>query len=257
VMPNPVEVHIFATSPLKNRVYSTTEIPLKFYVTIEYSNFWPDDPEACFKVLSFRYWQDGGLRGEEVGEDLPKSHSMALAGLSDGEHNVKVWVKVIAFDKFLSGYSDTVTFRVDAFPPEIRFLTTQEVFETSDVPLNFTVSKAVSWMGYSLDGNTVVEVTYDLASTKWLGGDNYRLVLQDLPAGVHSLILYADDVSGNRGASEPFSFNVTQQTPSEANQIEAFPTSQLVASSIIAIAAAFSFGMVGYLLKRKRRSGES
>jgi hypothetical protein len=253
VMPDPVEVHVYFTSPVKSRVYSTTEIPLQFHATVEYSNFWPDDPEACFKVLSVRYWLDGSLLGEDVGEDLPKSYSMASPSLSDGEHNFKVWVKVSAFDKFLSGYSDIVSFRVDAFPPEIRFLATQMAYVVSDVALNFTVNKPVCWLGYSLDGNAVVEVTDDLASTEWFGGENYRLVLEDLPGGVHGLTVFADDAGGNRGESEPFSFTVTEEAPSDEQASTLFSASTAVALALIASAAIIAFGLVAYFLRHKKR----
>jgi hypothetical protein len=123
-----------------------------------------------------------------------------------------------------------------------------------DVPLNFTVNESVSWVGYSLDGKNVITVTGDVASTEWFGGGNYRLVLNGLHVGAHNLTVYAEDLGGNRGESEPFSFTVTQETPPETEKASMpFPTSTTTAASaIIASAAIISAGFIFYFKKRKR-----
>jgi hypothetical protein len=236
-------------------VYNATTIPLQFYVYAPKG--WRTDQ---IFVLSVQYWLDGKLVGQHVGEDLPKTYSVALTltGLSDGEHNVKVWIKAhylrhgsrLPFDDYLSG-SATVSFRVEICPPSIRVLTSQETFEASDVPLNFTVNEPVSWIGYSLDGSNVIMATDDVASTEWFGVDKYWLVLSGLHAGVHSLTVYAEDGAGNRGASEPFSFTVTQETPSEVEQDSTPFSTAFAAVGVLTAVVAVSSGLMFYFKKRK------
>ena len=230
----------------KSKVYGTTEIPLQVHAIVKTPMF--NTYTSFDKLLSVQYWLDGQLVGQQDGEDLPIIYSVVLTGLSDGEHSVIVWMKGYVYYQYMSVYSDTVYFTVDTSPPSIRFLTSQETFEASDLPVNFTVNETASWVGYSIDGNNAV------TATEWLGVDNYRLVLNGLPAGAHTLTVYAEDAAGNRGASEPFSFTVTQQTSSETEHTEPFPTSQLVASSIVASAAVISFGLIAYFLRRSRKS---
>lgn len=272
IMPDPETVVIKVQSPIKNMVYNTGEIPLQFYATIGYSNAQPINPWFCGKVLSVQYWLDGKLVGQHAGEDLPKSYSVALTGLSDGEHSIKIWMSVHCFqifrmgdgnggyremyrlDEYLSG-SETASFTVDTSLPSIRVLTSQETFEASDVPLNFTVNEPVAWLGYSLDGNNIVTATDQVASTERFGAVNYQLVLNGLPAGEHSLTVYAEDSVGNRGASEPFSFTIAQEASSETKQASTlFPTSTVAVAVITSTALVF-FGLAAYFVRaRKKRS---
>jgi len=255
IVHDPETVSTYVQSPTKNKVYNTTNIPLKFYVDIP----------AESKVLSVRYWLDGQLLGQDSGEDLPKAYSVALTWLSDGKHSIKVYMNVHYFkiwrmsdgnvyhisSRYLDGYSDAVLFTVDTRSPSARVIASQETFEASDVPLNFTLNEPVSWVGYSLDGNNVVTVTDDVASTEWLGVGNYRLVLSGLPAGAHSLTVYAEDLAGNRGASEPFNFTVAQETPSEVvHDSTPFPTA-FAAAGILTAVVAVSSGLLFYFKKRR------
>ena len=265
---NPLEkITIKVQSPVKGKMYTATEIPLQFYFEIPGGGYRSKD----FSVLSVRYWLDGKLMGEYTGEDLPKAYSAALTGLSDREHSVQVSMSVhyywasnlgYIFNQDLSG-SETTSFTVDTLPPSISVVS-QKTFEAEsspvDVPLNFTVDKPASWIGFSLDGNNVVTATHQVASTEWFGRDNCQLVLRGVSVGGHSLTVYAEDTVGNRGGSAPFSFTVTQETLSgsgqvqpEAEQTEPFPTT-LVAVALI-VSVAIVFGLVAYFLRRKSNRG--
>lgn len=226
-------------------------------------------------AVSIRVWVDGNPWLRETWTKNPAS--VSLEGLSNGEHTLEVTATAHAkFSGKREGYSSqqassgVIQFQVDVSPPSVSVLTNQETFEasssTADVPLNFTTSKAISWVGTSLDGKGVVSVTNYTVLTEWFGRDNYQLVVRGVPVGEHSLIVYAEDSGGNRGASEPFNFFVTQETPSETGQTgetsskaeqasTLFPTSATaVAIAVIASAATISFGLVAYFLKRKRKS---
>jgi hypothetical protein len=194
--------------------------------------------------------------------------SVSLEGLSNGGHTLEVTATAYAhFQGKLEGYSSqqgssgVIHFQADIPPPSIRVLTSQETFEayssTADVPLNFTVNEPVSWIGYCIDGKNAVTATDQVVSAEWLGVDKYQLVLIGIPAGTHNLIVYAEDAGGNRGASEPFSFTVTQQTQSETEQTqpeteqtESFPTA-LAAVGLSTAVIAVSSGLMVYFKKRK------
>ena len=196
--------------------------------------------------------------------------SISLEGLSNGGHTLELTATAKAkFSGRREGYSSqqgssgVIQFQVDIPPPSIRFITGQETFEasssTADVPLNFTVNELVSWVGYSLDEKNVVTVNNYLVSTEWFGTDNYQLVVIGVPAGVHSVTVYAEDTAGNRGESEPFIFTITQETPPETEQASTpSPTATTSATSaIIASTAAVSFGLLAYFLKRKTKRSEA
>ena len=65
----------------------------------------------------------------------------------------------------------------------------------------------MSWVGYSLDGAGNVTVSGNTT-------------ISGLPAGVHSITVYATDVYGFEGASNTVTFTITAQTASP----ELFPT---------------------------------
>jgi hypothetical protein len=260
------ELRVSVMSPISDKAYGATEIPLQFYAAVRApwrrAGSYTYEYHGNYEPLAVRYWLDGKLMGEYSGEDLSKAYSVVLTGLSDGEHSVRVWMTVFAiFMGEPSGYSNTVYFTVDTSAPSISVITSQETFETSgssaDVPLNFTVNKSVSWIGYSLDGKNVVTVTDDVASTEWFGRDNYQLVLRGLNASTHTLTVYAEDTAGNRGESKLYTFTITQETPPQTKQTEpSSTTTTAAASAIIASATAIALGLAAYSLKRKRKNNK-
>ena len=167
--------------------------------------------------------------------------SLNLTGISDGVHTIRVLADYTGVHAglFIEGSSpwDPITsFTVDAFPPEVKILSPEQgVYNVSSVPLVFTVSKPVSGMVYCLDGGQNLTLT-----------DNATLA--GLQGGRHSLVIYATDKAGHMGASEARLFEVNTPNP--------FPTT-LVAVAIIGSAAVVSFGLVAYLLRRKKRRSTS
>jgi hypothetical protein len=69
-----------------------------------------------------------------------------------------------------------------------------------DVLLHFTVNRAASWIGYSLDGEANVTI-------------NAQVQLTNLSQGAHSIRMYANDTAGNMGASKIRYFSVDIQSP--------------------------------------------
>jgi len=86
-------------------------------------------------------------------------------------------------------------------PPTIDLISpVNATYGVTSIPLNFTVSEATSWIGYSLDGATNVTITGDI-------------LLTDLSLESHNIIVYANDTDGNMGASDRVYFTVAEEAP--------------------------------------------
>lgn len=68
---------------------------------------------------------------------------------------------------------------------------------TSDVPLNFTVNGSAPKISYALDGQDNVTITGNMT-------------LAGMSVGLHNVIVYVWDATGNIGASENLSFTVAE-----------------------------------------------
>jgi hypothetical protein len=71
-------------------------------------------------------------------------------------------------------------------------------YNSNSLSLAFTLSKAASWIGYSIDGRPNVTIS-----------GNSDIQTSD---GQHTLIVYANDTTGQVGSSDPISF-ITDTTP--------------------------------------------
>ena len=124
----------------------------------------------------------------------------------------------------------------DTTPPAISVVSPEnKTYAITDVPLNFTVTESVSWIAYSLDGQTNVTITGDI-------------ILTGLSDGPHSLIVYANDTFGYTGASETIYFSVSQPEP--------FPT-WIAATTVIVLIAAVAAALLVYLVKGKKTTGKA
>jgi hypothetical protein len=131
--------------------------------------------------------------------------------------------------QFYMGSQFAINFTVDTSSPRISVLSIQnKTYDTTDVPLKFTVNEQASWMGYSLNGQDNVTI---IGNT----------TLTELTEGEHSLTVYATDYAGNVGATETVTFTVAKPEP--------FPTATVVASA--ATVAAISAALLVYFKKRR------
>ena len=152
-----------------------------------------------------------------------------LTDLSQGPHNVTVWVRadqsMISYSIYRWAILSTVSFSI---PPQITILSPEtKAYNVSDVPLDFTVEETFSRIEYSLDGQSNVTIDGNTTLT-WL------------PNGYHNVTVYATDEFGNIGVSKTIYFNV--EAP--------FPTALVVAVSVAAVAVV-GIGLFVYLKKRK------
>jgi hypothetical protein len=90
----------------------------------------------------------------------------------------------------------------DTTPPTITILSPQnKTFDAKNIPLIFTINESTSWISYSLDGQSNVTITSNAT-------------LFGLSDGTHTVIVYANDTSGNIGASETVYFADDTTPPS-------------------------------------------
>jgi len=89
---------------------------------------------------------------------------------------------------------------VHVVPPTISILSPEnKTYSTDSVPLTFTISEAISWVGYSLDGQANVAIA---GNTTLVGLSN----------AVHSVMVCANDTDGNMGFSDIIYFTVSVPT---------------------------------------------
>jgi hypothetical protein len=159
-----------------------------------------------------------------------------LTNLSQGPHNITVWVRTDRFMLSYSGYVggaifQTVSFNIDSIPPNISILLPEpKAYNTSDVPLYFTVNEAFSQITYSLDGQENITAAGNMT-------------LPQLSNGAHNVTVYAADEAGNMGASETVTFTVAVPEP--------FPTA-LVAVILVSVAIVGA-GLLVYFVKFKKQ----
>jgi hypothetical protein len=194
----PPAVHV--VSP-ENKTYASSSISLVFTVN---------------KPAS---WLGYRLDGQEP---VTVTGNTTITGLSAGLHNLTVYAK----DEFENiGVSETIKFTIalviHVLSPERR------TYNTSSIPLNFTVNSALAQITYCLNGEKNITVSGNTT-------------LSGLANGDYALTFYAKDEAGNVRASETILFTV--DVP--------FPTT-LVLASVITVAVV-GIGLLVYFKKRKR-----
>ncbi len=83
--------------------------------------------------------------------------------------------------------------------PTIEIISPENI-TYKNVKIECKISKAVSWVGYSLDNNLNVTLTGTPEIT-------------DIPDGQHVIMVFANDTLGNMGASQPVYFTIDNTAP--------------------------------------------
>jgi hypothetical protein len=160
--------------------------------------------------------------------------------------NSGTWDTPYVYDKFVGGshgndpcidYHPLMQpIEVPAFPditaPAVSVVSPEnKTYASSNVSLAFGIDEPIVWAGYSLDGGENVTVTGNTTLT-------------ELPNGLHSVVVYANDTFGNMGRSEAVTFTVDASEP--------FPTTLVIAS--VGSVAIVGLGLLVYFKKRKKES---
>ncbi len=72
-------------------------------------------------------------------------------------------------------------------------------YKSNSVDLAFSLNKETSWIGYSLDGHPNVTIS---------GNTNFQAA-----DGIHTLVVYANDTTGQMGSSDPINFTTDTLPP--------------------------------------------
>jgi hypothetical protein len=236
-------------SPSQNQVYSSTVVTLSVTIESPRKDYWEmtsvkikvyiDYKMKFTRILTQELSSDGRIftyKSVVDGEEMGRHILYVVANIEYLSHH-PMWP---VSDFTGSGKSDVVNFRIDIPPPIIGILSIdqQQTFNVDDVPLVFTLSKTVSWMGYSLDGQE--NVTFSGNTT-----------LAGLSEGTHSVVVYANDSFGQTGKSLVRYFTVATTKSSLP-----FPTAPVVAIAVIS-AVAISAGFLIYLKRRRTRNNRA
>jgi hypothetical protein len=172
------QAQISIISP-QNEIYNyNKDIPVEFAVN------------RTASIISMGYTLD-----EQYNVTIPRNTTL-YGPISDGNHTLRVYS---VFSDILPVASN-VNFTVDTTPPNITILSLQsKMYNSSTIPLVFTVNETTSLITYILDKQVYT-----------INGNTTLTILQD---GEHELTVYATDEAGNARASETIDFNVRVPIP--------------------------------------------
>jgi hypothetical protein len=227
----PAKITIFSLK--NNTTYSGGDLNLKIHVT---------RPKTPNSTLPGNMWVRYYLDGNRIEDDgyygpLEADISTVLHDLPDGSHELMVEAECFVehgnTTVFHITSSSTVFFAVvDVTAPVISSLSIEnKIYSQNDLSLNCKVDESTSWKGYSLDGS---------ANATFIAGSYFS----NLSSGSHTLTVYANDTSGNMGASEKIYFTIA----------EPFPTTLVVTASGFSMIAIFGLGFLVYFKKRNRQA---
>jgi len=203
--------------PKNNTAYNVNHVALTFDVSaptgptvhspsitsIHYKADWQQNI-----VLVYLYGSESYSGSITNGRYNSFSSNLNLTGIPEGNHSVTVSAKyhgsyipgnalhTLSRNGFTIWGSSSVNFIIDTTPPNISVLTVENrTYDTSDVPLSFTVNEPVSQISYNLDAQGNVTIA----------GNTTLIGLSD---GAHNLTIYATDPAGHTGNSEIICFTV-------------------------------------------------
>ena len=198
-------------------IHDETEPPTISILSPENKTYTTEDVPLTFTVSESTSWMGYSLDGQA---NTPITGNTTLTGLSEGTHSITVYAIDTAGK---TGASEIIYFTIDTVPPSISILSPEnKTYDTTDIPLTFTVDETVSWMAYSLNGQANVTITGNTTLT-------------GLSEASHSIIVYATDTAGNTGASEIFYITI------ETKKAEPFPRLMVAVIVIIGVAGAVVF----------------
>jgi len=249
--------------PKNNTAYNVNHVALTFDVSA------PTGPTVYSPSLRFIYYKTDWQQNEVfvynkyTSDSYPGrptkgrynifSSNLNLTGIPEGNHSVIVIAiyhgryipgnaqHTLSTNGFTITGSSSVNFIIDTTPPNISVLTVENrTYDTSDVPLSFTVNEPVSQLTYNLDeqGNATIA-----GNTTLIGLSN----------GAHNLTIYATDPAGHIGYSETVYFSIDKKT--EIITLgSSFPMKYGYA--LAAVIVVIIVAMAGYLFVKRKKLGE-
>lgn len=190
--------------------------------------------------------------------------TVQLPELSAGSHRLTIYVEADVNDSavyppgapfketapdsgnYVALWIDSVDFTIassasDLSSPNITNLSIEnQTYNTTNIPINFTVDENILQASYSLDGQANVTT----AGNSTLTG---------LTLGAHNITVYVWDDSGKVGASQTVNFKVANISSAQVEPSESFPL-----ATIIAVFVSFMVGVVlTFLFFFRKNTNES
>jgi hypothetical protein len=197
----------------ENKIYTISSLPL--ICTVDKSTIW-----MAYQI--------------DNGRNVTISGNTTLT-LPDGPHNMTVYAADANYNNGASNIVFFSNFAVDTIPINVTVTSIQNTtYNSKDVPLSFTVGKAVSWTAYSLDGQA------NLTSTQ-------NTTLTGLSSGTHTLTVYAQDSIGLIEASDTIKFAVAEESiPEFPNVLIAVFALMIISGTIIMLKGKANKSCFGY-----------
>ncbi len=201
---------------------------------------------------SFNVWDDGYPGGGNYWSDYqtkyPNATEIGSSGIGDTPYVIDTQNKdrYPLMEPFTGAFY--ANYLLETTPPKISLQSpVNQTYNESSVSLVFSVDKTVDWMGYSLDGQQNVTITRNSTTT---GDPTTNVTIANLRNGLHSIIVYANDTSGNMGASENVTFTIALAS---LKRSEPFPI-VVVAVAIAAFVAVIGVGLIVYSKKHRPKT---
>jgi len=259
----PTDSFLSVTSPQKNRTYITSTVPVSFRIST-----WRNALKVEINVLYSLDGQPnesmGGVALKSVKQLFENSISKFyyftgnLTDVPDGTHSVTIgaqWnttysegTKPVPSEQVSLPIYFSVSTSV-VFPNVTVF--SLQPLDSSDVVVRFMIDKPVQSIGYSLDGENRVNfdagilVEYSYGSRAFCRGN---LTLTELPAGLHSLTIYATDLAGVTG-NATVAFAVAEEAVEQPPPLPA----ALIASASDSVIAVGVLARILFYSKRNKR----
>jgi hypothetical protein len=227
---------ISVSSPKNNAAYDVNDIALAFNVSTQGTSL-----NAIYVVYFKASWMQDDVTVYKQNSQSPEfpqfwSYNETFWDIPDGEYSVVITARGGGFyaENMTTYNFDMTTISVVNFtiatPPEVSILSPgNRAYDSSDVPLNFTVSEEASLIKYSLDGQDNSTL---YGNTTFTG----------LPNGEHNITVYAWDAAGNVCSSETVTFTIAKTEP-----ISTVPVAAASGASVAAV-------MIGLLVYFKKRN---
>jgi hypothetical protein len=240
--PNTKSIEIEVTSPVSNQVYNSTNVSVAFHVSIKgtrgYTLYnvtfwasWMAENITIFKQNSFHPIFPDYIDYNNTFSKVPEGNqTIQIIAHGSGSFADTEQPTINGTEYFFKTSSNCMVIFTVANAPEISVVSPLNGSSvSSDVHLNFTLSKEVSWLAYSLDGAQNLTI-------------NGNTTINNLASGNHSLTIYAKDSYGN----------VDSQTVRFAVLLPvSFPFTSISVIIIIAVFAAF---ILVYLLYKRHKT---
>ncbi len=185
-------------------------------------------PLVNYRDVQSRIWKNDSRTPVLSGYSFSHEFSANITDVPGGKQYIEVFVVeagsrytyrsdlTIYHGNYKVANSSAVNFTVDTTAPTISVLSPEnKTYDSSDLPLDFSVNESVSKLTYVLDNKTNATITGNTTLT-------------GLSYGEHNLTVYVWDIAGNIGA-ETINFYVQEPFITEPAIISAAGTSAIVA----------------------------